>query len=122
MNKNYAKYVNKIAYVENKHLSALASVNGGHYVIIRNVDMNKKRCDVNVITSLENNQKVLNTARINKVKRGYLYPIPYYDSTFVRWSAINLDTIKGIPLTKIKLVNDKKIKRRHFFFYRKFSK
>ncbi len=96
-------------------------LNGGHYVYIREINGNK--CNVNVITSLEDKYGNFNTFKLGKVKRGYLYPIPKNDTDFSRWSAINLDgNIKNVKISKIKNIGSKKIKRRHKFFVGKFTK
>ena len=122
MNKNYKKYVNKIAFIKNENLPGLKTLPGGHYVIIKNIDFKNKKCDVNIVTSLEDRNRNFNEKRLNKVRRGFLYSIPVDDASFNRWSAINLDTVKGIDLNHIQLNHKIKIKRKHYYFYKKFSK
>lgn len=118
------KIKGKIGFCDNKTLGICDGrgnpLVGGHYVYIREVRGNK--CNVNVITSLESNNK-FNFDKLNKVKRGYLYPIPKGDANFSRWSAINLDgNIKGISVSKIHNIGDRKMKTRHKFFVGKFTK
>ena len=122
MKKSEKKYINKIAYVDNKDLPGLRNLPGGHYVIIKNVDLVNKKCNVNVITSLEDKNKKFNIKRINKVKRGMIYSIPFFDSSFKLWSGINLDTVKGVNIKHIKLLKHINVKKRHLFYYRKFAK
>lgn len=93
----------------------------GHYVYIRTLKDGK--CDVNIITSLEDENGKFAFDKLHKVRKGYLYPIPKYDANFSRWSAINLDgNKKNIPLAKIIGIGNKKFKRRHRFFVGKFTK
>lgn len=125
MSKHKKTYVGKIAYCNNSDLGILdvygGPIQGGHYVYVRNVNGNK--CDVNVITSLENKSAVIYPQRIDKVRKGYLYPIPKDDADFNQWSAINLDgNIKDVKLSALKSVGQKKIKRRHKWFVGKFTK
>ena len=73
--------VGKIGYCDNKTLGIKGAdgkiLNGGHYVYIREV--NGGKCNVNVITSLEDKYGNFNNFKLGKVKRGYLYPIPKND-------------------------------------------
>lgn len=59
------KVVNKIGYIENKHLPTMKNKTGGHYVYIREYDKNTKKCVVNTITSLEG-KKDINLIDCNK--------------------------------------------------------
>lgn len=113
--------VGKIGYVDNKVLGFVGKdgkpLKGGHYVYIRETD--GARCNVNVITSLEQLQRDQRGRivkdrygepltefvpwKIEKVKRGYLYPVPKKDSDFSLWSAINLDgNVNGIKNSRYK--------------------
>ena len=125
MSKDSKKYVGQIGYCENIKLGLKKygkPLKGGHYVYIRKVNDNGK-CDVNVITSLEDKNKQYQSNKINKVKYGYLYPIPKDDANFCQWSAVNLDgNIKGVNLSDIQSIGSRKIKRRHKFFVGKFTK
>lgn len=133
--------VGKIGYVDNKVLGFVGKggkpLKGGHYVYIRETD--GARCNVNVITSLEQLQRDQRGRivkdrygepltefvpwKIEKVKRGYLYPVPKKDSDFSLWSAINLDgNVNGIKIADIKNIGYKKMKRRHSWFVDKFHK
>lgn len=117
--------VGKIGYCDNKTLGIKGAdgklLNGGHYVYIREVKGGK--CNVNVITSLEDKNGNFNNFKLGKVKRGYLYPIPKNDIDLPRWSAVNLDgNINDIKVSDIKNVGSKKIKTRHKFFVGKFTK
>lgn len=117
--------VGKIGYCDNKTLGIKGAdgkiLNGGHYVYIREVKGGK--CNVNVITSLEDKYGNFNNFKLGKVKRGYLYPIPKNDIDLPRWSAVNLDgNINDIKVSDIKNIGSKKIKTRHKFFVGKYTK
>ena len=117
--------VGKIGYCDNKTLGIKGAdgkiLNGGHYVYIREVKGGK--CNVNVITSLEDKYGNFNNFKLGKVKRGYLYPIPKNDIDLPRWSAVNLDgNINDIKVSDIKNIGSKKIKTRHKFIVGKFTK
>ncbi len=115
------KWNGKIGYATNKDLGIDVKPDEGHYVYIRKD--NGKTVDVNVITSLETSNKTIIPERIGKVRRGWLYPIPYHDANFPRWSAIVLNShTNNIDKKKIKLVGLKKIKRRHKWFVGRFGK
>ncbi len=117
--------VGKIGYCDNKTLGIKGAdgklLDGGHYVYIREV--NGGKCNVNVITSLEDKYGNFNNFKLGKVKRGYLYPIPKNDIDLPRWSAINLDgNINNVKVSDIKNIGSKKIKSRHKFFVGKYTK
>lgn len=116
MSKN--KYKGKIGFVFDKDLGVKNSKNG-HYVYIREENGNK--VIVNIITSLEDRKHNLNEDKILKVKKGYLYPIPFNDSSFKRWSAFDLSS-KTISKNKILDIGKNKVKRKHKLFVGKFSK
>ena len=125
MSNKKKQYVGKIGYCDNRTLGIKGAdsklLNGGHYVYIREVKGGK--CNVNVITSLEDKNGNFNNFKLGKVKRGYLYPIPKNDIDLPRWSAVNLDgNINDIKVSDIKNVGSKKIKTRHKFFVGKFTK
>ena len=118
--------VGKIGYCDNATLGITdlsgKPIRGGHYVYIRELD-GAGRCNVNVVTSLENKNGVYDLRKISKVKHGYLYPVPKNDAGFTQWSAINLDgNINGVAVSKIKNIGAVKMKRRHKFFVGKFTK
>lgn len=108
---------NKIGYVDNRYLGI--NKPKGHYVYIRNVN-NNGTCDVNVVTSLENNSRKFDLNKLSQVRKGNTYPLPKYDTNFVRWSGVTHKPIKNIPVDKIKDVGKKKIKKRHHFFIGKY--
>lgn len=117
--------VGKIGYCDNKTIGIKGAdgkiLNGGHYVYIREVKGGK--CNVNVITSLEDKYGNFNNFKLGKVKRGYLYPIPKNDIDLPRWSAVNLDgNINNVKVSDIKNIGSKKIKSRHKFFVGKYTK
>ena len=125
MSRQKKTYVGKIGYCDNKSLGLTDKygnpLKGGHYVYIRKMDGNK--CNVNVITSLEDKNEWYQMEKLNKVKRGMLYPVPKDDANFSRWSAINLDgNINGVKITDIKNIGQKEIKRRHKWYVGKFHK
>ncbi len=122
---NNKKIVGKIGYCDNAVLGIRdkygKTLRGGHYVYIREVENNKK-CNVNIITSLEDKDANFKIQKLNKVKRGLLYPIPKKDADFSQWSAINLDgNINGIDISKIKDIGRIQMKNRHKFFVGKFT-
>ena len=121
--KGYAivKWNGKIGYAINKDLGIKKKPYEGHYVYIRKD--NGKTVDVNVITSLETSDRKIIPERIAKVRKGYLYPIPYYDANLPRWSAIMLNSnTNNIDKGKIKSLDSIKIKRRHKWFVGRFGK
>lgn len=119
---NYKRYKNKIGYCDNKNLKGLEHIQGGHYVYIRNVDLNSNKCDVNVITSLENDKHIYDLQKLKQVKKGNIYVIPRYDGNFTRWSGVNTTVIRNVDATKILDLNKKRIKRRHHFMLGKIIK
>lgn len=103
--------VGKIGYCDNKTLG------------IKGADGKLLKCNVNVITSLEDRKGIYDLRKVGKVKYGLLYPIPKGEADFTRWSAINLDgNMKNIPISQIKNIGSKKIKSRHKFFVGKYTK
>jgi hypothetical protein len=117
MSRKKKMLVGNIGYCENKDLGI--NKPGGHYVYIRGLNGNK--CDVNVVTSLEDSNG-LNEKRLLQVRKGNVYPIPVNDSNFSRWSGIGNNSIKDVGVVNIKKIGNKKIKRRHKFFIGKFIK
>lgn len=125
MSNKKKQYVGKIGYCDNRTLGIKGAdgkpLSGGHYVYIR--EKNGNKCNINVITSLEDKYGNFNNFKLGKVKRGYLYPIPKNDIDLPRWSAVNLDgNINDIKVSDIKNIGSKKIKSRHKFFVGKFTK
>lgn len=125
MSNKKKQYVGKIGYCDNRTLGIKGAdgkpLNGGHYVYIR--EKNGDKCNINVITSLEDKNNRYKYDKLSKVKRGYLYPIPKNEADFTQWSAINLDgNIKNIPISRIHSIGEKKIKSRHKFFVGKFTR
>lgn len=113
------KIKNKIGYCDNKALRI--NKNGGHYVYIRKIN-NNGTCDVNVITSLEDNNRNFKVNKLKQVKRGNTYAIPKNDATFKLWSGVNKIPIRNVKLASIKDIGRKRIKKRHNFFIGKFLK
>ncbi len=111
------KIKNKIGYCNNRALNI--NKDGGHYVYIRKIN-NNGTCDVNVITSLEDENSRFNLRKLRQVKRGNTYAIPKYDANFSRWSGVNKTPIRDVKLTSIKNIGCKRIKKRHNFFIGKF--
>lgn len=75
MSRQKKNYVGKIGYCDNAALGIKGAdgkpIRGGHYVYIR--EMNGNKCNVNVITSLEDKHGNFDNFKLGKVKRGYLY-------------------------------------------------
>ena len=115
------KYLGKIGYCTNKTLGiGNCSDDDGHYVYIRKYANGK--CYVNTITSLTRADGKFDFDRLNKVRNGYLYPIPQNHANFKRWSAINLSrNIMPVDASKVVDIGKKRIKDRHKFFVGKFS-
>jgi hypothetical protein len=97
-----------VGYVENKNLGI--PISGGHYVYIRSVKDGK--CEVNVITSLENKQFDFDKNKISKIKYGYVYALPRGETNFTLWSGVK-NEIKTIDPAKIKSVGNRYICPRH---------
>ena len=106
----------KIGFIDNRDLRI--PKNGGHYAYIRSYD--KGRCDVNLITSLDDGRNIQD-AKIQKVRKGYVYPIPKGDANFSKWSGVDLTVIRGVPANKV-LLTKKHIKKRYRFYVGKFGK
>lgn len=142
MSRQKKTYVGKIGYCDNKVLGITDKkgnpLKGGHYVYIREMQ-GATNCNVNVITSLERVRRDAQGKplkdrygnvitdytehKIDKVKKGYLYPLPKRDSNFTEWSAINLDgNINNVPLNKIANIGSRSIKKRHKFIVGKYTK
>lgn len=119
MGKLKKRYVGKIGYCDNADLGI--NKPKGHYVYIRKY-YNNGTCDVNTITSLEDNKGNFNLSKIEHVKKGNTYCIPKYDSNFTRWSGVNKTQIKGVPISKIQNIGNKSFKKRHRFYIGKFLK
>ena len=117
-NMSKKKYKGKIGYVKDIDLG-IKNSDRGHYVYVREDNGNKLK--INIITSLEDENHVFNKNRIKKIKKGLLYPIPFKDANFNRWSAFDLTT-KNIDKSKILQIGKRKVKRRHKIFVGKFSK
>lgn len=115
-----SKYNGKIGYVKNRNLGIRTLPNNVHYVYI-NKDRGSK-CDVNVVTSLEDKYGNFTNNKIRKIKSGYLYPIPKKDANFARWSAIELKPIRNVSKGNILSLNTKKIKKYHKWFIGKFGR
>lgn len=118
-------YVGKIGYCDNSVLGLTGAdgkiLKGGHYVYIR--EINGSKCNVNVITSLEDKKGQIYDKKLHKVKKGYLYPIPISDTNLAQWSAVNLDgNINNVPLSKINNIGYRSMKTRHKFIVGKFTK
>ena len=125
MSRKKKQLVGQIGYCDNKVLGIKRKdgkpKTGGHYVYIR--ETNGQKCNVNVVTSLEDKNGWYEIDKLHKVKRGMLYPVPKDDADFSRWSAINLDgNINGIDVSDIKNIGYKKIKIRHKFYVGKYTK
>ncbi len=118
------RFLGKIGFCDNSVLGIKGEngkfIKGGHYVYIREV--NGEKCDINVITSLENKNEFFQIEKLKKVKRGLLYPVPKDDANFTQWSAVNLDgNINNIPLSKISKIGYRSMKKRHRFFVGKYT-
>lgn len=126
MSKAKHKIVGKIGYCDNAALGIKGidgkPLRGGHYVYIRELN-GANKCNVNVITSLEDRRGNFDNFKLGKVKRGFLYPVPKDDANFTQWSAVNLDgNINGVKISDIQNIGSKQIKRRHKFFVGKYTK
>ena len=108
----------QVGYCENKNLKGLENIPGGHYVYITKNNKNGT-CEVNVITSLEQKNQLLKINRINQVRNGNVYPIPYKDANFSQWSGVSHNTITT-KISKIQDIGKKKIKDKHKFYLGKF--
>lgn len=125
MSRRKKSYVGKVAFCDNATLGITdkygVPIKGGHYVYIRKV--NGTKCDVNIITSLENDYGQYQVKKLDKVKRGMLYPIPKGDADFKQFSAVNLDgNINNVKLSDLQNIGIRKIKDRHKWFVGKFTK
>lgn len=108
----------QVGYCENKDLEGLENIPGGHYVYITKNNKDGT-CEVNVITSLEQRNRLLKINRINQVKNGNVYPIPYGDANFSQWSGVR-NNPKIVKVSDIKDIGKRKIKDKHKFYLGKF--
>lgn len=116
--KNKSGPVGQIGYCDNSKLGI--DKPGGHYVYIRSVEGGK--CDVNVVTSLERGKEQFISAKIKHIRKGYTYPIPYYDADFREWSGIKNNAIKGVSLSEVRNIGVKGISDKHKAFINKHLK
>ncbi len=119
------KLTGKIGYCDNKTLRLRDKsgnyLKGGHYVYIRE-DNRNGTCNVNVVTSLEERSGKYSLRKLKQVRNGNIYVIPKKDATFTRWSGVNCNAIKNIPVANILDIDKKKLRKRHRFFIGKFMK
>ena len=108
----------QVGYCDNSKLKGLENIPGGHYVYITKNNKDGT-CEVNLITSLEDRKKRINKNRINSVRKGYVYPIPYEDANFSQWSGVG-NNPKIVKLSDIQDIGKKKIKNKHKFYLGKF--
>lgn len=104
----------QVGYCDNKTLGI--DKPGGHYVVIKHV--NGSKCEVNVVTSLERGKQQYQQNKLNQVRNGNTYSIPYHDANFREWSGITRRTITVhqsdiTPTTKV-------IKEKHIGIVKKF--
>lgn len=118
------KLLGQIFYVENSKLPSFdkSTKTKGHYVFVSSVNDKKKTCDVNIITSLEGGKYQFITKRLIKVRSGLLYPIPFKDATFTRYSAANLSLVHNVKQSDLQAAKSKKISKEHWSIINKFSK
>lgn len=112
----------QIGYADNKDIPGLEHLPKGHYVYISRINNDTGLCDVNIITSLVDDKNNFDSKKLKYVKRGSTYSIPYYDSNFPKWSGVKLEIKKGVKLSSIREIGQKKIKSRHKWFIGKYSK
>ena len=118
MSRIKSRYYGKIGFCNNVTLGI--NKPGGHYVYIRRIDKSGKTCDVNVITSLEDKNQKFTRKKLANVRAGFVYPIPFFDGNFKRWSGVTNNPKQGIPVSNIKGIGNRYIKKRHRFFIGKF--
>ncbi len=118
------KYVGKIGYATNAVLGIGGDPNKGHYIYIRDIENKggKAVCEVNTFTSLERGKENYQAKKLAQVRKGNVYSIPYRDANFTEWTGVSHDVIKGVPLSAIQNIGQRKIKQRHRFFIGKFMK
>ena len=92
----------------------------GHYVFIRRVYGNK--CSVNTFSSIKDKKGSFNFSKLNKVENGTIYPVPKKDLTLPRFSGVQSNVIKNVPLSSIQDIGKHSLKRRHHHFIQKYVK
>ena len=110
------RHIGKIGWCDKDTLG----LSKGHYVFIRRV--NKNLCDVNTLTSLETHSGRLKLDKINQIKKGNVYPIPFKDINLTLFSGVDSRVIKNVPLSNIKELDNYKLKRRHHHYIQKYVK
>lgn len=93
----------------------------GHYVFIRKIKKNGL-CDVNTLTSIEDNDGYFNISKIKKIKNGVIYPIPKSDDTLRKFGGVDKRVIKNVPINKIQNLGFNSIKKRHHYYIKKYLK
>ena len=101
----------KIGYCDKSDLPFKA--NTGHYVYIRKHDKKTGNCVVSTCTSLEDSNGY-RKGKINAIEAGSLYPIPFRDSNFAKWTGVNKNTHQ-VHIGNIQNVGYKTVKKRHHF-------
>ena len=76
---------------------------------------------MDIVSSLEKNGEI-DLDRMKKIRKGYLYPIPFRDANFKRWSAFRDRPIYNVSLSDVTLGGCKKVKKRHLFYVGKYFK
>ena len=119
------KLTGKIGYCDNRSLRLKDKqgryISDGHYVYIRE-DNKNGTCNVNVVTSLEEQSGRYSLNKIKQVRKGNTYSIPKYDANFSLWSGINKHPVENVRTDKIVDIGKKRIKKRHLFYIGKFMK
>lgn len=116
MKKKKNKLVGKIGWCDKDVLG----LEDGHYVFIRKTYGNK--CSVNTFTSLKKRNGKYKLNKIQDIENGKIYPIPKKDLSLPRFSGIHKNTIKNVPVSKIRNIGTHQLKRRHHHYIRKYMK
>ena len=116
MKKKRNKLVGKIGWCDKETLG----LGKDHYVFIRNQYGNK--CSVNTLTSLKNKNGYYKIHKIRDIENGIVYPIPKKDITLPIFSGVHKNTIKNVPVSKIRNIGTHQLKRRHHHYIRKYVK
>lgn len=118
------KLKNRVGYVENEKLGI--NKPGGHYVYVNKVSKDRKKVNVNTITSLDRGNRMnseLDLIKVNKIRKGLVLPLPKHNgNNFTKWSGVSKNNIKNVKADDIDFSSNKRINDKWTSLINKFIK
>ena len=108
--------VGKVGWCDGKTLG----LSKGHYVFIRRVY--GKKCSVNTFSSIKKKNGKFDYPKLNYIENGTIYPIPTQDLTLPRFSGVQKNVIKNVPISSVQDIGKHSLKRRHHNYIQKYVK